>query len=217
MTIALETLRDELREHLGVDDVELDNDAADLLLNRAYWELLDKFPFREKEVSATFATVDGTILYSMPSPFEALRQLSIENPDTFEHTYLRKWSIREYEENYNSHEDARGYPTNYVREGCAVRLWPTPDDAYTITIKYLTVLADLSDDNDSPGIPQQWHEIILYGALWRGYVRFGDYVRSKATQGMWANMIAGIKPTEAKEEVDTHYSGLQAILPEYEL
>jgi hypothetical protein len=48
MSIDLVTMRDELRDHLGQDDVELDDDAADLLLNRAYWELLDKFPFREK-------------------------------------------------------------------------------------------------------------------------------------------------------------------------
>lgn len=217
MSIALESLRSELREHLGVDEVELDNDACDLLLNRAYWELLDKFPFREKEVSATFDTVDGTLLYSMPSPFEALRQLSIENPDTYEHTYLRKWDEREYEENYNSDEDSRGYPTHYVREGCSVRLWPTPDDAYTITIKYLTVLEDLSDDNTDPGIPQTWHEVILFGALWRGYLRFGDHLRMRSTKDMWNQSLAGLKPTEAKEEADTHYAALQAKLPEYDV
>lgn len=215
MTIALDTLRSELREHLGVDEVELDDDACDLLLNRAYWELLDKFPFREKEVSATFETAAGTILYSMPSPFEAMRQLSIVNPDTSEHTYLRKFDIRDYEENFVDTVDNRGYPTNYVREGCAVRLWPTPDATYTVVLKYWTVLEDMSDTNDSPGIPQNWHEMILYGALWRGYFRFGDHLRGKSTQQMWGAMLAGTKPVESKEEIDTHYAALQAMRPEY--
>ena len=215
MSIDLPALRKELREHLGVDEVELSNDDCDLLLNRAYWELLDKFPFREKEVSATFDTVAGTLLYGVPSPFESLRQLSIENPDTNEHTYLRKWDIREYEENFVDTVDARGFPTNYVREGCNVKLFPTPDAAYKIIIKYNTVLDDLSDDNASSGLPHQWDEIILYGALWRGYLRFGDQLKSKQTQQMWGSLFAKLSPVEAKEEVDTHYAALNAMRPGY--
>ena len=51
MGMDLETLRDELREHVGVDSDDLPDPDADLLLNRSFWELMNKFRFRETECS----------------------------------------------------------------------------------------------------------------------------------------------------------------------
>ncbi len=110
--INLPELRDELREHLGTDEDDLPDEKADLLLNRAYWEIIDKFAFREKEVSATFATTDGTRSYNVPEPFEALRQLSIADLNNGQHRALDRMTIHTYEEIFVDDEDARGYPTH---------------------------------------------------------------------------------------------------------
>lgn len=207
MTLDVQTLRDELREHLGVDDNDLPDTAADLLLNRAYWHLIDIYQFREKEVTATFDTIIGTRSYDMPSPFEALRQLSILDQVTQKHKTLDKMTIFQYENSYIEGEDNYGVPTGYVREGCFARLFPTPDDIYTITIKYWTTLADLVAGNE-PNIPQSWHEILLYGAVWRGWLRLGDYARSNQIKMYQASLINDAVPVESKEEFDTHNAGL---------
>jgi hypothetical protein len=216
VSIEIAELRTELREHLGVDETELDNTQADLLLNRAYWELLDKFPFREKEVTITFPTVAGTRLYDVPSPFEALRLLSVEDLDDFSHKTLDRMSVLEYEKKYVNQEDSQAKPTHYVREGCAVRLYPTPDDVYTLTMKYWTVLADLSDSNTDPCIPQSWHELILFGGIWRGYLRFGDYQRANNMKAHQVNLINSQVPTESKEEIDSPYAGIEVKMNEYD-
>jgi hypothetical protein len=104
-----------------------------------------------------------------------------------------------------------------VREGCNVKLWPTPDDVYTITIKYNTVLEDLSDDNASSNLPHQWDEIILYGAVWRGWIKLGDTEKAKEIKGFWTSLFSGLKPVESKEEVDTHYAALNAMRPDYDV
>lgn len=210
MSIELQALRDSLRRHIGVDEDDLDNEATDLLLNRSYWEIIDKFHFREKEVTATFAITAGTRLYNVPSPFEALRKLSVLDPGTGKHHVLDRMTVDVYEQNYDEDTDARDFPTHYVREGCAVRLWPTPKEALTATIKYWTTLSDLAEgSNEVPELPQNWHEIVLLGAVWRGFTEFGDYVRSRLAKAQQTELVNSSVPTEAKEEIDSHRAGIE--------
>ena len=85
MAIDLAVLRTELRVNLGyeTDDTgELSNTDADLLLNRAFWELMNKFNFREEEKSSTFPTIAGTEFYSLPTLFESVRNITIQDPGT---------------------------------------------------------------------------------------------------------------------------------------
>lgn len=210
MSLDIQQMRDELRSSMGMDIADLPDDRADLHLNRSYWQVMDIFHFREKEVTATFGTVEGERLYNLPSPFESLRSLSIKDLITLEHKTIDKMTVHEYENRYDESVEARGIPTRYVREGCAVRLWPTPDDIYTITHKYWRVLADLSDVNPIPEIPQAWHEIIFYGGLWRGWIGEGDYLRAREAKSHQKSLIDSAVPVEAKEEYDTHRAGLQA-------
>ena len=216
MTISVDELRDELRIHLGVDINDLPDADADLLTNRAYWEIIDKFKFREKEVTQTWQTVIGTRLYAAPSPFEALRQLSIEDLNDQSHTPLKRFTTYEYERDYVNRSDAQDKPIGYVRESNEIRLLPTPDNVYTITMKYWTVLADLSDSNNNPPIPQVWHEVILYGAIWRAYLRLGDLSRGNQFKSQQIALINTITPTEGKEEEDSHTAGVNVIGREYE-
>lgn len=44
-------------------------------------------------------------------------------------------------------------------------LWPTPDDTYTITFKYLQEPQVLSQDDDEPILPERYHRIIVYRAM----------------------------------------------------
>lgn len=217
MGLDVQELRDSVRLATGTDEADLPNDKLDLYLNQSWWEIIDRHHFREKEVTVTFETVAGVRLYNMPSPFEALRKLSILDSDYKNHTVLNRITIDSYEAKYDEDEDARGFPVEYVREGCAVRLWPTPDAVYTMTQKYWTTLSDLSDTND-PVIPQSWHEIVLFGALWRAFIlHMGDYVRGNEAKRHQASLINNAVPVEAKEEIDSHRAALSVEFNEYDV
>jgi len=208
---------DDLRSHLGLDEDDLPDEDALLLLNRSYWELLDKFPFREKEVTAAFSTTQSINLYAVPSPFEALKSLSIENPNDNKLTPLTRINQKEYDRKFVNNTDDEDFPQEYYREKNCIKLWPTPDDAYTITIRYWTVLDDLvGATNETAGLPQNWHEILFYGALWRGYLKIGDIVRSERIKNMHSNLINTTVPVESKEEIDSPTAGLEVILNEYD-
>lgn len=210
MGIDTQTMRRKLLKAIGEDedDTTLHADAI-LLLNQSYWQILDTYPFREKEKTVRFSTVAGTINYNMPEPFEAVQSLSIEDLNSKQHSPLKKLDNEIYEERYINTDDARGKPEFYVREGCFAKFLPTPDDAYVIVLKYWTVLDDLNADDSRPGIPQSWHEIILYGGIWRGFLENGDHDRASSMRQHQQALINSAVPTEAKEERDTRFAGLQ--------
>jgi hypothetical protein len=217
MSIDLDGMIDELQETLGLDDDDTNfgDDVLTLLLNRSYWSLLTKFPFRETEATALFTLTAGTNLYVMPNPFEALRQISIEDLDTGKHTALERMTQIFYENTYINKADQNGKPTHYYREAKCAKIWPTPDREYPTILKYLTLLADLEDPSDIPGVPKNWHEIIMYGGIWRGYYRMGDIVRGERMKKLDSTMINEAIPVESKEERDPR-AGVEVLLNEYD-
>lgn len=215
----LETYRKELREHLGVDSDDLIDADCDLLTNRSYAWLLNAFKFRIKEISVKFNVSSGVRSYDLPENFESLRGISVEDLIDGQHTPLDRMTIDYYESVYKeSTGDEWGKPSHYLREGKCIKLWPTPDDAYLITMKYDKLLADLDEvDNVNTEVPKNWEEFVLMGAVYRGHYRFGDYIRGDAIKKNLIGDVMAAQPVEKKEELDTHRAAMQAILPEYEV
>jgi hypothetical protein len=219
VTLSLTQLRIQLRESIGLegdntaelpDQDTSDKTGADTYLNRSYWEILDKFKFREKEVVGTFQTVAGTKFYQVPSPFEALQSIAIEDPNSFAHKPLDRIEKDVFEQKFVDTVDARGKPELYYREGGGIKLWPTPDRVYEITLHHWTTLADLSSTNTTPPIPQSWHEIILFGAVWRAFIGVnGDWNRAQAAKATQISLIASETSTEDKEKFDSHRAGVE--------
>lgn len=217
MPLSITVLRTELREHLGLDEDELDSTAADALLNRSWWEVMDKLDFREKESKTTFDTVIGTPNYDMPMGYDALLMLSISGADETDtlRVQLDRSDQKIYEQEHDEAVTAYAKPTKYHRYNDGIWLAPTPDKVYTINVNYLTTLEDLSNSNATPPIPQSWHEIILYGAVWRGFMRIGDYNRKQAAQQTQIGLINSMSPVSSKEEFDSSLAGLNFIRRAY--
>ena len=211
MTLTLDDLRAELRAHLGVDSTDLPDASADLLINRSYWEISDKFPFRAKEATSTVSTVVGTRRYAMPAPFEALRFIALED-ENGKHFHLERWVRQHYETQYVNDTDTRGQPTNYFREADDFILYPTPDAVFALTVGFWSIFDDLSDSNTTPELPQVWHEIILDGAIWRGWKRLGNYGKMREIRAGQVALINSTTPVEVKEEFDSRMAGIE--LPE---
>jgi hypothetical protein len=208
VSLTVANLIDKLRRHTGEDSTDLPDDDATLLLNQSYWELLDKFPFREKEQASTFSYVDGTRLYAAPSPFEAVQHIVVYDTDDNKHTRLKRMSLKWYEDEYDSDDEAEGKPEYYARYGSNYYVYPTPDEAYGGVIYYWTTLDDLSD-SQNPEPPQVWHEIIMYGAVWRRFLENADYIRAREIKNHQVMLINSTSPVEAKEEGDSRFAGIE--------
>ncbi len=212
MTISVDLLTTELVEHLGTDSIDLPNANAELLLNRAFWELLNKFPFREEECSTDFTVSDTEDFIDLPSLFEAMRTLSIMDAATNKWTPLIRIDIQEFDRLTDDDTTAKGAPVKYFREGTGIRLLSeaggAPDADYTMRIKHRVTLADLGS-GDTPSIPSVWHELILFGGFWRGLIRQGRDKKAREIRNIQIGMISSTVPVEAKEEADSPLAGIE--------
>lgn len=221
MGLSSSTLITDLKANCGLqeDDTEYDNTLCLQLLNQSFWEILDKFKFREKETS-----YDGTMVisqrdYTIPANCEATRILvGIDDVDTTlgQHTPLIQMSIEQYEAAYASDESLEAQPTHYVRYADYYRFYPTPDDEYSFVLYYWKSLDDLSVLND-PEIPRSWHELVLFGGVWRTFARIGDLPRAGWWKQEQLGLIESSIPVESKEKIDTRLASFDMIQAPYSL
>lgn len=211
MPLTLQNIRDGVRKSTGEDSTDLTDVDLDRYINRSFWEIQDKLPFRIKEKTVTFPTISGVALYDVPDNLENVRLVSIVDLNTNEHTQLIKMSEAVYENTYQNETYANTKPTNYVREGVSIRLWPTPDNVYTIVLKYNAILADLINATDTPPLPQIWGEIIEFGATWRRFKDLNDYVRVNANRQLQRDLLGTATDTKTKENVDNRMAGLDVV------
>lgn len=218
----LTELRKRIRRPLGTGGPLgefIDEDPDDLVdewANKSYRELLHRYAFREKELVGRLTLTAGRRDYPMPNPHDGLRQIDIVHPTSEQHTTLLAMSLTDYTNKWNETTSARGYPTHYVRENCKYYLWPTPDQAYVITLRYWGILADLSTTNLTIDIPDIWWEPIELGAIKRGFQAHGDYQRASINSKLQAEMLTNMTTIQTREEEDYHVAGLEVIGRDYD-
>jgi len=214
-------LRRQLREHLGMigdsqdeipDQDTNDKTGADTFLNRSFWEICAKFGFREQEVIGSFPTVQGTNFYQIPTLFDAIKNIDIEDLTDFSHKPLDRIDRDVFSQKYENRVDSQSKPELYFRESNGIRVWRTPDNTYTLTIKYRATLADLDNNNTTPPVPHEWHEVIMLGGVWRAQVGVNrDYDGARITRSFQGSLIDGLSTTDVKEQEDSHRAGLEVI------
>lgn len=208
--ISVDELVTELRGHLGVDEFDDVGTQVSclLLLNRSFKELLNKFNFRETEGSETLALVLGQAEYPCNIDLDAIHTIAIDDLITGMRKQVDRATVEFYNNNFVNNELAYTCPTHYFRENRKIIFYPTPEQAYNVTIKKWITLQDLAS-GVIPAVPEVWHEIILLGAVWRGFLKMGDYNRCTAARNHHAALINTTVPVESKEETDSRHAGLE--------
>lgn len=149
------------------------NDAWDsfygLWINSAYRQLTSRdsvggkrIEIPELDTTSSDATVDGTAYVSVPSDCIAISEIFDETNDV----QLEWLAYPEYVgKSDRADTSSEGKPTYWVRSGAYIYLYPTPDDAYTLTIHYRKRPADLSGASDVTVLGEEWDDIILEYAV----------------------------------------------------
>ena len=221
MSLSLQNIRDGILKATATDITDWTNGNVDLDLyaNQSWWDIMDQFDFREKEgTPIVFSTVAGTISYNVgtvvsPQLFDAIQRISIEDPSTFQHSDLDLVSDFDYENEYINLTSVNTKPTQYFRRNNLLYLRPTPDTVYKCTIYYLQILSDLP--GGGPVVPQSWHEIIKYGAIWRALRDIQDLKSANDWEQAQIRLINSRTPVKAKELADTKMAGVSVYGRDY--
>lgn len=208
--------RTELRTHLGVDSTDLPNADADLLLNRSKWQMEEELDLHQNKIHTTFNTVDGTFSYAQAFPIEVIETLALNDLDSEKFVPLFPISEDDYNSIYSTDVEQEGKPEKYFMRGSNLILWPTPDDAYEIQVTRKEILDDLSDSVTTISTSRALQEIILIGAVMRGFQRMRDFNSFYRTRDIYNGLIRTYQTRDVKEQDNWHYAQVNPILNKYE-
>lgn len=114
-----------------------------------------------------YATTPGTSTLTLPDDFA--RVISLRDTDFAD--ALAPIELRDFDDA----GPASGRPTSYVVTGATVNLYPTPDAAYTLSLRYYKLPATMVDDTDEPELPEHYQHLLVRYALIRCFQRENDY------------------------------------------
>lgn len=165
----LSEIRDTLQAHGYATDTAT---AQNLVINSVYRAVLAhrRWPWLQKQASLTLSADASTIDLSSVTDLrdiDALRVADQDDPQYANLQELRSWSV--------PNSTVRGYPLLWSQPApTTLEVYPPADRAYDVTIDYIYTPPALSDDADVPVIPEQHHDVLVYGAIARMAIRERD-------------------------------------------
>lgn len=218
MALTLQDLREDVWESTGTDSSDVPQTKVDQLLNRSYWEVSKKLKFRETESQFTLTLVPEQNAYAFSSyinDFDAIRHVTIK--DTVSDS--NRWQeVQQMDyQNLMDVEDDENYPQTlplrYARFNNQIVFYPTPSAAYPVRIAYKKTLGDIL--LNGPSLPEEWGEIISYGAIARLWIQLGAPMRASAISQKQAEIISTMVSVEAEEERDYARSSASILRTRY--
>lgn len=147
-------------------------------LNEAQRYIAAQTDFRELFKTYTVTTSGGAGSYALPADFLRLYNITIVDGQgntipLFEEVLM----------DFQTRPAASGQPSQYTIEGTNIYVWPTPDAAYTLKVRYYKLPTLLTQPNDEPEIPSEYHHLLVSYALWHCYERENDYQSAQYHKG----------------------------------
>lgn len=194
----LATARSSLRSKVGnPTEADVSNSTLNRLINDAYREITDKYPFNETRCVMSFDTVPGTDRYQRPAQMSVIRRI-------WDETNKRKLVKRG--PRFMATQRANvpsGKPTSYVFVRDYIHLFPAVDGVYTLNIFGVSAVASLVDDTDTFIIPEAWHAGIVLKARHLFYDERGDIGKAIYSLNAWKDWVSD-KPSEIDQEKEDH-------------
>lgn len=176
-----------------VNDVRLDI-ATKYKFGYYYWE-------------ATLDTVAGSAYYPMPSDY--LDHFSVFVGDS----KLQRYSLQNFDESISSASSgaisahtASGQPYYYVVRGMQFQLYPTPDQAFQINLRYYSRPTTFTASADFDHVSNQYPDAIIFGATFRGALWAEDKYNEQRYTELYASKIQEMIANEKEKELgDAHF------------
>lgn len=213
-----------LRKGLGgLEAADLPDDEAQELLNLSLWELEDRFQFFQKECIVDSVSVIDQRDYPIPNDLDALVSVAVRGDSATDNdlqwSKLERMSKHAYDEAYNEDTNTHQKPTHYFRLKRTLFLYPTPDKEYPLQLTFWRSLASLlSGTIDITGLPRNWDELVVEGAISRGHFYAQDYNLARQASDIQLTKVRGSTLAKLKEEkFDSRYARMRPVMDEGDL
>ncbi len=129
-----------------------------------------RLPFMEttQDYTLNIGTADITNGSDLPTNFVSPILLLLTTNGYEKRLQFR--DVREMDElhpDYEASSTPNGTPTDAYKYGETIKVYPEPDQAYTVTLRYFKKPTLLSSDSDVPELPSEFEEMLVLGASYR--------------------------------------------------
>jgi|SRR6478672_5337148 len=171
MSYILSDIRTKVRQRIR--DTSYDATEIANYLNDTQNDVFNEYrlPFMEttQDYTLTIGTADITAGNGLPTNFVLPIDLILTS-----NGYEGKLDFRDTREMdmlYPDYENSTVYPnstpTDAYKYGQTIKVFPEPDQAYTVTLRYYKRPTLLSSDSDIPSLPSEFEEMLVVGAAYR--------------------------------------------------
>lgn len=213
MNVSLDRMRYWVRKELtGVESQAIGDDEIDELLNFSLWNIESEFPFRTKERCVHVDTVIGQAEYDLSAiiRLDAITSIAVIDSEGRRRKLSR--TSRDWIDSNANFEEDEGFPTKYLRENNKITLFPVPTGEWEMVLHFRQSVASLAEGQvETTGLPRNWDEIVISGAVWRGLKAQNRYEEMNIAMGVTGRLINMATPVEEKEERDSRFARVQVI------
>jgi phosphopantothenoylcysteine synthetase/decarboxylase len=159
------------------------------------WAIKRSMDLPELETDADKVTVSGTAYIDTPTDCVSV----IELYDATNNVRLDWYSWPNYVANTDRYTNT-GKPTQWIRRGNKIFLYPTPDDVYTIRVYYRKLPAPLTAGASVSILGAEWDDIILELADYQSRMWTREYDVAKTIRDAATARIAELMTIYSDEE-----------------
>jgi hypothetical protein len=145
----------------GFDPVLFGASRINMYINDGYLNLVRRVDYYVDENTQDYPTVQGTAMYPLPTDFARVR--SVRRTDLGEE--MTAVGLRTIDRSFTT----AGAPVFYAMDGANIHLFPVPDQAYPLELRYWKLPALLVNDTDVPTIPADYHSLLIFWAVAAAY------------------------------------------------
>lgn len=139
-------------------------------LNIAYSEMVSVVGHTPLEALALSSTTSGEARYAKPTDFGSLQALTLYAGSSSTYTSshytsvipLRQQDARWIDAQTLTNTESPGIPSDYVEFATWIELYPSPNSAYSMQMRYNAKPSTLVNSSDTPALDERWQAGLIY-------------------------------------------------------
>lgn len=167
-------------------------------VNAAYAEVAQAAPSAQMETIAVSSTTSGENRIELPTDCMELLNLSwLTDIGHGSSRTLRRASINQVDQ---AGFLPIGKPQQYAQFNSWLELWPSPDSSYSLQMRYLAYVSDMTATTAIPSLATEWRPGILYLAEAMLHELVGNEIEGASARARYAGYVASLKDKEARRQ-----------------
>lgn len=172
-------------------------------LNDVYNEYRLPFMQTTQTYTLTVGVSDITNGSSLPTNF--VQAIDLVLTTSGREQVLPYWDIRDVEATYPDPDDTSAHPAItpilWYMYGQTAKVFPVPDSAYTLTLRYYKKPTMLSADADVPSLPSEFEELLVVGAAFRVLQVKDNYDQAGVLENKYGELLDKLVNKYSQQQV----------------